>query len=316
MNRCPITFEPCDQGRYSRAGLRLLSPRLTDLQDFPYSAAQQRQEAMLRAGRISIQGIQPKLSVLLDVRQQSFTLCDQRARYIIKPQHAIYPHLPENEALTMRLAQSIGIEVPVHGLVYCQDGTLSYFVKRFDRVGHNRKLAVEDFAQLSHRSRDTKYDSSMERLVTLLDRYCTFPVVEKAKLLTRCLFSFLTGNEDMHLKNFSLITRNDKVELAPAYDLLNTTLAFLVLGKPQAEIEEIALPLKGRKKGLTSAAWLKYYARERLQLTDKVIARIMERFRQTISSWNTTIQQSFLPQGQQDLYRELIDERQSRLFLR
>src|SRR3990170_712657 len=100
MNRCPITLRVCPAGRYSREGLRLLSPRLIDLKDFPYSAEQQRQEAVLRAGKISIQGIQPKLSVVLNVKQQTFTLCDQLARYIIKPQHAIYPHLPENEALT------------------------------------------------------------------------------------------------------------------------------------------------------------------------------------------------------------------------
>ena len=98
MNRCPITLGECRKGRYSREGLRLLSPRLTDLKVFPYSAEQQRQEAVLRAGKISVQGIQPKLSTVLNVPQQTFSLSDRRARYIIKPQHAIYPHLPENEA--------------------------------------------------------------------------------------------------------------------------------------------------------------------------------------------------------------------------
>ncbi len=313
MNRCPITFEVCEDGRYSRAGLRLLSARLHDLKDFPYSAAQQRQEAVLRAGKISIQGIQPKLSVVLNVTQQTFALCDQHARYIIKPQHALYPNLPENEALTMRLAQRVGIEVPVHGLVYCQDGSLSYFVKRFDRIGHNRKLAVEDFAQLSQRSRDTKYDSSMERLIVVLDRYCTFPAVEKVKLLQRCLFCFLTGNEDMHLKNFSLITRNDKIELSPAYDLLNTTIAFLALGQSLEDIEEVALPLKGRKKRLSAAAWLRYYALERLELTEKVVDRVVHELRQIQAPWHETIEQSLLPTGQKELYHELLDERCTRL---
>ena len=128
MSRCPITFNECE-GRYSREGLRLLSPQLTDLRDFPYSAEQQRQEAVLRAGKLSIPGIQPKLSVVLQVRQQTFSLTDRLGRYIIKPQHATYPHLPENEALTIRLAQAAGIEVPMHGLVYSQDGSLSYFVR-------------------------------------------------------------------------------------------------------------------------------------------------------------------------------------------
>lgn len=313
MNRCLITFAECPEGRYSREGLRRLSPRLTDLKPFPYSAEQQRREAIIRAGKISIQGIQPKLSVILNVKQQTFSLSDQRARYIIKPQHATYPHLPENEALTMRLAQSVGIEVPVHGLVYCQDSSLSYFVRRFDRVGHNRKLAVEDFAQLSQRTRETKYDSSMERLISILDRYCTFPAIEKAKLLQRCLFNFLTGNEDMHLKNFSLITRNNKIELAPAYDLLNTTMAFMTLGKALSDIEEVALPLDGRKKGLTAHAWLRYYARERLELTDKTVESVVANFHDVLSSWHETIDTSFLYENEKTLYHDLLSQRSARL---
>ena len=315
MNRCPITLGECSEDRYSQAGLRLLSPRLRDLKDFPYSAEQQRQEAVLRAGKISVQGIQPKLSAVLPVKEQTFSLSDRRARYIIKPQHAIYPHLPENEALTMHLAQAAGIEVPLHGLVYSQDGSLSYFVRRFDRVGHNRKLAVEDFAQLSQRTRDTKYDSSMERLVLILDRHCTFPAVEKVELLRRSLFNFLTGNEDMHLKNFSLITRNGKIELSPAYDLINTTLAFQALGKPLNEIEEVALPLKGNKKGLSAQAWLRYYAQERLELTEKVLQSVLAGLRRSLAGWQETIGVSFLAEEEKALYHDLLRERVTRLGL-
>lgn len=314
MTRCPITLQVCE-GRYSREGLRLLSAKLTDLQDFPLSAEQQRQEAVLRAGKISIQGLQPKLSVVLNVKEQTFSLTDRRARYLIKPQHATYPNLPENEALTMRLAQAVGIEVPVHGLVYCRDRTLSYFVRRFDRVGHDQKLAVEDFAQLSQLTRETKYDSSLERLVPILDRYCTFPAVEKVELLKRCLFNFLVGNDDMHLKNLSLITRDGKVELSPAYDLLSTTVALLALGRPLADIEEVALPLDGRKRHLTSHAWLRYYAQERLELPDKVVAGVMAGFRRVLTGWHETLRISFLPEDQKSLYQDLLTERCARLGL-
>lgn len=113
----------------------------------------------------------------------------------------------------------------------CADGSWSYFIRRFDRAGHNGKLPVEDFAQLAGLSRETKYDFSMERLVNVLDTYCTFPAVEKVSLFKRCLFNFVVGNEDMHVKNFSLITRDGKVGLAPAYDYLSTTVAFLSIGK-------------------------------------------------------------------------------------
>ena len=178
---------------------------------------------------MSIQGVQPKLSAVLSVKEQVFKVTDRGGRYMIKPQHVVYPNLPENEAITMHLAKAAGIEVPVHGLMYSEDGTMSYFVRRFDRMGQAKKLAVEDFAQLSGHSRETKYSFSMEKLASILDDFCTFPVIEKAGLFKRSLFNFLVGNEDMHLKNFSLITRNQKIELAPGYDFLNTTVAFQAL---------------------------------------------------------------------------------------
>lgn len=177
---------------------------------------------------MSIQGVQPKLSVRLRYKSGEFEIVDRGGRFVIKPQHETYPNLSENEGLTMSLAALCAVETPVSGLVRCSDGTWSYFVRRFDRAGHKERVPLEDFAQLAGLSRYTKYDFSMERLVKLLDEHCTFPAIEKVKLFRRCLFNFLVGNEDMHLKNFSLITRDGKVELAPAYDYLNTTVAFLV----------------------------------------------------------------------------------------
>src|SRR5882724_11657416 len=105
---------------------------------------------------------------------------------------------------------------------------------------------MEDFAQLSGASRDTKYESSMEKVAKVIDAYCTFPVIEQIKLFQRVLFSFLVGNEDMHLKNFSLITRKTgRVDLSPAYDFVNSTIAL-----PNAK-EEMALPIRGKRSNLT-----------------------------------------------------------------
>ena len=315
MNLCPITYEPCGEARYSRAGLRLLSPNLEGLHDFPYDAERQRQEAVVRAGKISIQGVQPKLSVRLNAKEGTFVIVDQGGRFILKPQHAVYPNLPENEGLTMHLAKLCGIEVPVSGLVRSADGTWSYFVRRFDRTGHNRKVPVEDFAQLAGLSRETKYDFSMERLVRVLDAYCTFPAIEKVKLLKRSLFNFLVSNEDMHLKNFSLITRQGKVELAPAYDYLSTTVAFLALGKAIDEIEEIALPLQGKKRRLSRKIWIEYFAKERLKLPDKVIGNVEAELASAASAWRACIADSFLPSDQKDHYQILLDKRFGRLRL-
>ncbi len=182
-------------------------------------------------------------------------------------------------------------------------------MRRFDRVGHTGKLAVEDFAQIAGLSRETKYDSSMERLVGLLDAHCTFPAIEKVKLLKRSLFNFLVGNEDMHLKNFSLITRQGKVELAPAYDYLNTTVAYLALGKRIETLEEVALPRRGKKRRLSAKDWIGYYASERQQLPPKIIDRVRAELLKSIPGWRRRIAQSFLPGDQQDHNRSLVAER-------
>jgi serine/threonine-protein kinase HipA len=310
MNRCPITYKPCqDEERYSLSGLRLLSPNLKQLVDFPYDARQQRREAVIHAAKMSIQGVQPKLSVRLNAKAGLFEIMDCGGRYVIKPQHDVYPHLPENEGLTLHLAGLCGIDVPLSGLVRCADGSWSYFIRRFDRVGHNSKLSVEDFAQLAGLSRETKYDFSMERLVKLLDAYCTFPAIEKVSLFKRCLFNFIVGNEDMHVKNFSLLTRDGKVVLAPAYDYLSTTVAFLSIGKRPDQIEEIALPLQGKKRGLTRNTWVEYFAHERLALPDKIVGKVLTDIQSAVPFWKTCLANSFLPTEHQTLYARLLGQR-------
>jgi serine/threonine-protein kinase HipA len=200
MNRCPITYEDCQGGRYSLGGLKKLSPRLRSLKDFPFSAEEQVREAIFRAAKMSIQGVQPKLSVRLNVKEEIFEIVDKGGHYILKPQTVHYKEVPENEDVTMRLAKQIGIDVPLHGLLYSKDGSMTYFIRRFDRAGRNKKIPVEDFAQLSGKNRETKYDSSMEQVTSLIEKFCTFPALEKLKLFNLTLFNYLIGNEDMHLK--------------------------------------------------------------------------------------------------------------------
>jgi len=315
VNRCPIIYELCDEALYSRAGLRLLSPNLREFNDFPYDAEEQRREAVVRAAKMSIQGIQPKLSVRLNAKAGIFEIVDRGGRYVIKPQHGIYPHLPENEGLTMQLAGLCGIEVPLTGLVRCSDGTWSYFIRRFDRTGHRGKVSVEDFAQLGGFSRETKYRASMEQIVKTVDEFCTFPAVEKVKLFRRSIFNFLVGNEDMHLKNFSLITRDNKIELAPAYDFLSTTVAFMALGKRLEAIEEVALPLNGKKRKLTREIWVAYFGRDRLSLPEKVVDNVLNDIRAAVDTWRTRIEESFLPDEHKELYNDLLTHRLTALHL-
>lgn len=305
MNRCPITYELCGDHKYSKNGLKLLSPNLHKLNDLELTQAELLYESAARAVKLSIQGVQPKLSSKLNITEGKFDIVDKFGTYILKPQNSSYPELPENEDLTMRMGDVIGIEIPLHGMVYSKEGALTYFIKRFDRYGKSNKRTVEDFAQLAGKSRDTKYDYSMEQIVSLIDKYCTFPVLEKIKLFRLTLFNYITGNEDMHLKNFSIITRDDKIELSPAYDLLNTSIA---LRAPQ---EEIALPILGKKNKLTKKDLIEYWGKDRLALSNKSINEVYDKITASYEKLNELIGISFLSKGMKQKYFDLLDIRKN-----
>lgn len=303
MNRCPITYEPVNDSLYSIKGLKLLSQKLDNLELFAYSAEEQRAEAKVRAVKLSIQGVQPKLSAVLNIKERKFDLVDKEGRFILKPQHQVFPQLPENEDVTMRMAFIAKIPVPMHGLLWSKDNSLTYFIKRFDRAGHKDKIPVEDFAQLALLTRETKYNYTMEKLVALLDTYCTFPMIEKVKLFRLVLFNFLTGNEDMHLKNYSLIRNRDITELSPAYDLLNTTIVL------KSGAEEIALSLAGKKKNLKRKDLVDYFGYERCGLTEKVIESNLQSLSQAIPQWKNLLDICFLTDELKEKYYSLLEQR-------
>ncbi len=310
MSRCPLTYEVIPDGYYSLQGLRRLNSRLTTLQPLAFTKEELLEEAAERSAKISLEGVQPKVSAVLSVPESAFMLTDVNGKFIIKPQQPVYNALPENEDLTMRLAGIAGIEVPQHGLIYDKTGSLHYFIKRFDRSGKSEKFAVEDFAQLSGKTRNTKYDSSMEKVAGIIEKYCTFPMIEKVKLFTITLFNYLTGNEDMHLKNFSLITKNNITSLTPAYDLLNTTIVM------KHASEEIALPISGRKRNLSRKDFINYFAVERLGLNDRTIDSVISTLMRAIPVWEGEIAISFLSDGMKEDYTSLLHSRRNILGLR
>lgn len=307
MNRCPITYEGCGDEKYSKKGLKLLSRSLHGLNDFPYTAKEQIQLAAQMSEKISIQGVQPKLSVRLNLKERQFEVVLKKGTFILKPPHQLYEELPQNEDLTMKLAALVGIEVPLHGMVYNIDGSLTYFIKRFDRLSNGHKVGVEDFSQLSGCTRETKYESSMEKMIPIIDKHCTFPALEKLKLFRLVIFNFLIGNEDMHLKNFTLIRQKNRVDLSPAYDLLNTTIVL------QAK-EEIALPVRGKKNRLNRSDLIDYFGGERLQLPQAVIDKELQRFETCLTGWQELIEMSFLSDKLRASYHELIKNRWQRLL--
>lgn len=305
MHRCPITYEPCEN-RYSDRGLKLLSPKLEELKDFPYGLSQQLELAIQYSDKLSFSGVQPKLNARLNLESETFEAVRSRGTFILKLPHAMFEELPQNEDLTMRLAAHAKIEVPLHGMIYAVDRSLIYFIKRFDRIGKN-KLPVEDFGQLAGLPKEAKYDFSMEKLVPIIDEFCTFKMQEKAKLFRLTLFNFLVGNEDMHVKNFSVIREKDVTRLSPAYDLVNSTI--VIRSK-----EEIGLPLNGKKSKLKRNDFLEYFGKEKLSLPDSLIHEIVSDFHHCLSPWQKLISNSFLSIEKKTSYLKILDERSQRIF--
>jgi serine/threonine-protein kinase HipA len=258
--------------------------RLENLLPLHLTREEQLREARLRADKMSIQGVQPKLSAMIKPKEDRFEIVDRGGQFILKPNPPPFEEVPAN------------------------DGSWVYFVRRFDRAGRNQRLHQEDFAQLTGAARDTKYNSSLEQITRVVETHCTFPAVEKAKLACLLLFCFLTGNEDMHLMNFSLVVRNGVVCLSPAYDLLNTT---LVLGNAS---EESALPMRGKKRTLTGIDWVDYLCRDRLGLPTAILDPILHTLDASRDGCVLKIENSCLPAPGKADYLKILKDRRSRLF--
>jgi serine/threonine-protein kinase HipA len=222
-------------------------------------------------------------------------------RYVLKPQTGTYPALPENEHVTTQLAKLVDIEVAPNGLVSLKDGTLAYIVHRFDRLPDGHKLRQEDFCQLAELPPKDKYDGgSAELCVKLIRKYADEPPVELLKLYRLLLFTWWTGNGDMHLKNFSLLTGEDGITLlTPAYDLVCTRLVI-----PD---DQLALPLQGKKDNLRRGVWRRFA--EYCALPEKVALRLLDKQASTLDDAIALIDRSFLPDDQKDAYKDLIVER-------
>ena len=273
MTKCLITYKAnkglSTDSNFSVDGLRYVDKKLTHLKPLAFNQTELRTEALAMSDKISIQGVQPKLSARLNLKNGNFDIVNKRGTYIIKVQVPDRIKMPENEDLTMKMASVIGIDVPIHGLINDRGNDLNYFIKRFDRHGQISKFAVEDFAQLSEKTSTTKYDASTELLIKIMDEFCTFPAIEKIKLFKRLLFSFVVGNEDMHLKNFSLITKNGKTSLSPAYDLINSTIIM-----PSTK-EEMALPIMGTKARFKRFHFVDYLGIQKMGIQSKIIDKIL-----------------------------------------
>ncbi len=259
---------------------------------------------------IAVPGVQPKLSMSLinETREHAhgrLTIVGALGgNYIFKPPSDDFPEMPANEHLTMRIAESFGIKTVQSSLIRLQSGELSYITKRIDRGDKGEKKHMLDMFQITEAY--DKYKSSSEKIGKALGNYSSNTLLDKLFFFELTLFSFLTGNNDMHLKNFSMVETGTGWSLAPVYDLLNATII-----NPEDK-EEMALTLNGRKNRLERIDFEQLGGN--LGLTSKQIQGVFERFYKLKSTAIKWIDSSFLSNKMKTLYKEKMEERYHRIF--
>jgi serine/threonine-protein kinase HipA len=255
------------------------------------------------SNRIVIPGVQPKLSLsqINDTLNKSahprLTVVGALGgNYILKPPSDIYPEMPENEHLTMKLAEALGIQTVPTSLIRLHSGELAYITKRIDRTADGEKIHMLDMFQITEAV--DKYKSTMERVGKALRVYSADTLMDQLKFFELTVFCFLTGNNDMHLKNFSMIYKEGKWSLSPAYDLLNVSIA------NPSDHEELALLMEGKKRKFTRQHFERFGLG--LGLNNKQIVKAFDRFLKNKLKAKSLIDASFLSERMQVAYWNII----------
>jgi len=312
MKTCLFCYQPLLQEELDFHGAcakKMFGQRLAPV--LPYSEEDLEHLAKeIIQSQTAVTGVQAKLSLHLNRTpkgglEKRFTIVGLWGEYILKLPTQRYPQLPEVEDLTMHLAQLANIKTAVHSLIRLQSGELTYLTKRMDRI-KGGKLAMEDMCQLTERLTEHKYHGSYEQIGKAIQRYSSAPGLDLVNFFEVVLFSFLTGNADMHLKNFSLLEQPGfGMRLSPAYDLLNTALV------NPADPEELAMSLNGRKKKLKKLDFVA--AMNTLQVVEKQQAAIFNKMLKSVPKWLELIDQSFMSSEFKEQYKFILLNRVARI---
>lgn len=314
MNKCLYCYQTLEQGNVSdfheHCSLAFFGTKQPPV--FAHTLKQMADLAKNVVERsVAVPGVQPKLSLSLvndamqDGTKGRLTVVGALGgNYIFKPPSEKFPEMPENEHLTMRIAEAFNINTVMSSLIRLQSGELSYITKRIDRTPSGEKIHMLDMFQITEAV--DKYKSSMEKVGRALEEHSSNTLLDTLYFLELAIFSFLTGNNDMHLKNFSMINTGDSWSLAPAYDLLNVAIL-----NPE-DTEELALRLEGKKKKLK---W-EHFERlgKKLGLNDKQLNGMVKRFLKNKPIALEWINNSFLSAEYKEKYRLLLEERYAILF--
>ncbi len=309
MCKCLYCYKELEKGQrdfHPQCARKFFGMREAPLLEYRHEDLDQLAEQVIRA-QTSLTGVQPKLSLNLSKHEgcSRLTIVGLWGDYIFKPQTDMYPQLPENEDLTMHLAEVIKIRVVPHSLIHLADGKLGYITKRIDRTNKGDKIDMEDMCQLTLHPTEYKYKGSHEQIAKVIKQHCDMPKLDLTNYMQVLLFCFVTGNNDMHLKNFSLYRPSNGYQLTPAYDLINVAIA-----NPEDK-EELALSLSGRKSNLKLNDFLR--AATTMGLEENVVLRLIDNMRKAIPKWKSLIHSSFLSEDMKDRYEHLIMSRMNRL---
>ena len=309
MCKCLYCYKPLEEGQkdfHPHCAKKMFGIAKAPLLEYRYEELDKLAEQVIRS-QTSLTGVQPKLSLNLSKHDGSnrLTIVGLWGNYIFKPQTANYLQLPENEDLTMHLAEAVKINVVPHCLIRLADGSLGYITKRIDRTIKGEKIDMEDMCQLTLHPTEYKYKGSYEQIAKVIMKYSDMPRLDLANYMQLLLFCFITGNNDMHLKNFSLYRPSEGYQLAPAYDLVNTSIA-----NPD-DTEELALPLSGRKTKLNLANFLQ--AAATMGIKENVVRHLTDNMSKALPKWMQLINDSFLDETMKEKYRQTIETRLARL---
>ena len=308
MRRCLCCYQPLNEGEHdyhARCAKRFFGQAQAPM--LPYTRKDINKLAQVVVeSRTTVTGVQAKLSMDLEHDAQGhvqrLTIVGVMGRYILKPQTEQFERLPEMEDLTMHLAEIARIPTVPHALIRFEDGELNYITRRIDRTDDGCKLPMEDMCQLADRLTEQKYQGSYEMIAKLIERYSSAAKLDVVNFWEQVLFSWIVGNADMHLKNFSLISdKPGKYVLTPTYDQVSTAIVM-----PE-DTEELALPLNGFMKKLMAMDFVQ--AMEATGLTEQIALRMMNRFTTLQDKWFTCIDESFISEQQKIQFKALISER-------
>ena len=309
MCKCLYCYKPLEEGQkdfHPQCAKKFFGVEEMPTLEYRHEDLDELAEQVIRA-QTALTGVQPKLSLNLGKHEGSnrLTIVGLWGDYIFKPQTDNYPQLPENEDLTMHLAEAAKISVVPHSLIRLADGRLGYITKRIDRTTDGQKIDMEDMCQLTLHPTEYKYRSSYEQIAKTIVQHCDTPKLALVNYMQLLLFCFVTGNNDMHLKNFSLYRPADSYQLAPAYDLVNVSIA-----NPNDK-EELALTLSGRKNKLKLDHFLQ--AAATMGLEEKVVLRLIANMNKALPKWKSLIHSSFLSEDMKKAYEDTIVKRLERL---